>query len=456
MTNRQITEMMRDIAPRFRQKADARAEAVKAMQAASAGSREKEMYKEESVMGKKTRIVLRAVLTTGVAAACAVSGVMLWNSRPKTDLPEVRSSMPEVGMAVSDAETSAPQPVQTADAKPLTAFLDEQNYNPFFEATDEKTLVYASENIGTTEEPVLRYTIAVYDSSSGTLSETVSSDIMPQCRANGFWVLKSAEDRTGTMRLMGQKQAFHCMDTEYFTDLLMYDYDMNLIADVDLTGYGTVHAIEADPGDGTVYTVQDNVQGWSLLQRSADTAAVTELLSSDTANDIADIHDMILCGDTMTFAGAVPAAAGNTPDTPAWGVIDCKTGACSVQDSGSFSAMLSAAKNCTYVTLNYDQGSRTFACRRVSADSTVRELTLTQETEAAPFSFAVSSSGEYCAVIRCTFGGRSSILGVCDKDGQSVMQTESEDGQVVYDIYIDESSRKLLAWTELGWKEFAF
>ena len=304
--------------------------------------------------------------------------------------------------------SSSSAPVDSRHAELLADFLNEQlkeniHYTPYYEISETKTLLY---RYRITENEIY-YDIAVYDSSTGTLSDTVTCNMLPQCRENGFWVLKAADTKENAARFYGDTQSFG--DTfQYASDLLMYDYDTNLIADVDLSGYGAVYAIEADLNTKSVYCAFQEIKKLGdekylhsnrLVRCSADGLTEKQLYvwsGQGEPHTLDVMRRMVLHGDTLFFT-AWTQAAEHQNYSPAWGVFNCRTKKLQLHEEADSDLDLYPAKDCVFVVCRYqenDPKARYFV-KKVLSDGNVTEFQIQNPMELSGIDSKDLNSGEF-------------------------------------------------------------
>ena len=407
---------------------------------------------------RKKPVLLRALPALCGTAACIAGGVLLL----KHFAPQPYTYMQTGSQLLQDAE---PQTVT-----PLAAFLAQQPrdawFTPVYEISGTKTLVEYQKNNGTAQKPNYDWVYAVYDSSTGTLSEPIVCDITPQCRESGFWVMKRADEDENAMEYTGLEDDFRSKGTNgRYSALQMYDYDLNLTAEVDLRDYGLVTAIEADPASKTVYCCTGSETGAPqtgdlitrrILQRSADGKTEKELYQfSQTftiepqtlqpgAFPLAGIYKMVLQGDSLVFTGfGMSETSGTAPHI--WGIFNCKTCEMTLRDTLDFWLELTPAKGCAVVSRKCDSSNLDTFCKWVLPDGTVKDIPVQSGEELYADVNAVSSGGQFYATIK----GNSTVVTVYDRNGNAVLcqniAPEADEGIRPNDLFILENSRTVLA-----------
>ncbi len=413
---------------------------------------------KSTASGRKKPVLLRALPALCGTAACIAGGILLL----KHFTPQPYTYMQTGSQLLQDAE---PQTVT-----PLAAFLAQQPRNawftPIYEISATKTLLEYQKNTGTEQNPNYKWVNAVYDSSTGTLSEPIVCDITPQCRESGFWVMKRAGEDENAMEYTGLEDDFRPKGTHgRYSALLMYDYDLNLTAEVDLRGCGLITAIEADPAAKSVYFCTGSETGTPqvgdlitrrIVQRSADGKTEKELYQfSHTftiepqtlqpgAFPLAGIYKMVLQGDSLIFTGfGMAETTGTAPHI--WGIFNCKTCEMTLRDTLDFWMELRYAKGCAVISRKCDSPNIDPFCKWVLPDGTVKDIPVQSGEELYADVNAVSSGGQFYATVK----GNSTVITVYDRSGNAVLRTdlapETEEGIRPEDLFILEDSRTVLA-----------
>ena len=419
-------------------------------------------------MKKSLMTAAICLLLTG----CTGQSSVLPDSQPEQLIPAPESS-------ISSGET-----VQQT-AKPLADYLNENaGIRPLYEISDTRTLLDCTRNIGYPMAPVMEKGYAVYDSSTGTLGERCVFDTQPQCRSGGFWVMKAAKpDTEDSMLLRGSMQPLQA-DSDCFTDLLMYDWDFHLLAEVDLRALGTVSAIEADPAAGTVwYLTEQNGQtadgfrsSARLMQRNADgteaelyswssSYSVSENKSSAQPHALDSMNRLIRNGDVLVFTGFTNPDTPTGPMLPAWGVISLTTGEIQLHDSPSDeTSCLLPAGDCVFAVRQYDiyHPKENGILRRILPSGkpldypVLNQLEL--ESDIDPHDLRSGSLYATLMQKQTEGGGVIARVTVYDESGQVIHKSDlqTDAGSHFGSVFLQQGARAVLVRTPDRWETVTF
>ena len=381
--------------------------------------------------------------------------------------PPVTTTTETAFTETTEAETTATE-LQTAPCALADYLNAHTEYTPVYAVSESKTLLRIRQGRS--------FSYAVYDSDADTLSEPATFDIRPQCRKEGFWVLEQAEPGEQAMRFLGDSQAFDSTAND-FAALLMYDYDMHLLARVDLREYGTVTAIEADLRTKTVYcavsegfAAEDAYHAaYRLLRRNADGTEESELYAwgcspaNWTPHVLGEIDRLILTGDSLIWSGTALPERPEQEYRHAWGVFGCNTKLRTPHDAENLYLRMIPAGDCVFAVCNYDSYDPSAPCfvRRIAPDGSASEYKIENPLELETHDCFDFQSDDYYATFMQTQraeGGWIARVTVYDSAGNCIRKTDltTESSWRFSGYFLLPQTRTVLVQSEDGWLTVQF
>lgn len=259
-------------------------------------------------MKRITCILLLICMLSGCAESNNSSDSQINTSEPSAAVTDTTSSE-------TKTEKSTEGNVKSTD---ITEFLSEKNVFSLYEISETEYLLTSFN-----DEKFLTEMVCL--EGDGNIS-TFISDAPPVYEENGLWILhKTVSDPYD-----------NDVNVNNSDKLICYDYDLNKIAEIDISGLDNVSACSVDFDNRHIYYTQDEIIDGckSHYLKRMDFDGSTEILheirydfNSGGSYILASIHQIKVLSDRIIFLGGVmPKADGTAQSVAAYGTFLKKDG----------------------------------------------------------------------------------------------------------------------------------
>lgn len=364
-------------------------------------------------------------------SSCAESNI---SSDSQINTSEPSAAVTDTTSSETKTEKSTEDNVKSTD---ITEFLSEKNVFSLYEISETEYLLTSFH-----DEKFLTEMVCL--EGDGNIS-TFISDAPPVYEENGLWILhKTVSDPYD-----------NDVNVNNSDKLICYDYNLNKIAEIDISGLDNVSACSVDFDNRHVYYTQDEIIDGceSHCLKRMDFDGSTEILheikydfSSGGSYILASIHQIKVLSDRIIFLGGVmPKADGTAQSVAAYGTFLKKDGTIDFHyRTDTFGYRLEPFNSGAVIhDSDVDYNVAPDKNIRYYKDTEMLNITLQNPLEATGVS--VSKNGRFIVTEMSGKKTETSSLNritIYDNTG-NVLKQEDIDG-VLWNVFINEHSRKIV------------